>query len=289
MKQGSKEWLAHRKNYIGASDAPVIMGCSPWRTPYQLWEEKLGLSKGQQENDAMRYGKMKEAEAIRAYEVYTGNIVSTDENDTLVYHSEKKFMMCSLDAISLENRIPVEVKNPNIDDHNEAKSGKVPEKYYPQVQHQLACLDFNLLHYFSYRNGDLALVEVERNQSYIDTLIAEESKFWDKVLNFDIPELTDRDYVSFDDEEWVQLARKWGNVTEQLALFEKKEKEYRAALITRAAGRNAIGCGVCLTKIVRKGSVDYKQVPELIGVDLDKYRKEPCESWRLTLKNGVRQ
>ena len=26
-----------------ASDTPVVLGVSPWRTPYQLWQHKLGL------------------------------------------------------------------------------------------------------------------------------------------------------------------------------------------------------------------------------------------------------
>ncbi len=42
--QHSNEWLELRKNKIGASDAPIIMKVSPWKTPYRLWEEKLGLT-----------------------------------------------------------------------------------------------------------------------------------------------------------------------------------------------------------------------------------------------------
>ncbi len=38
--QNTPEWHAFRRKRIGASDAPVIMGISPWKTPYQLWIEK---------------------------------------------------------------------------------------------------------------------------------------------------------------------------------------------------------------------------------------------------------
>ena len=45
-EQGSPEWLAMRRTKIGASDAPIIMGVSPWTTPLQLWEQKvLGTSR----------------------------------------------------------------------------------------------------------------------------------------------------------------------------------------------------------------------------------------------------
>ena len=32
-----------RRNFIGGSDAPAIMGVSPWDTPYTCWEKKVGL------------------------------------------------------------------------------------------------------------------------------------------------------------------------------------------------------------------------------------------------------
>lgn len=284
MKQGTKEWLAHRRNYIGASDAPIIMGVSPWRTPYQLWQEKLGLGTPQPESRAMTYGKEMEEVARRKYEEYTGNLLSTDENDTLVYHPQKPFMMASLDGITFNKDMAVEIKNVCFEDHSMAKNGKIPEKYYPQVQHQLACLGFNMLHYFSYREGDFALVEVERNQSYIDSLYQSEGAFWDLVLNLEAPALTDKDYVVMEDQEWDHLAKEWANISERISILEKQEKEYRAALIAKAGGQNAKGSGICLTKILRKGTVDYKRVPELIGIDLEKYRKEPSESWRLVAK-----
>src|SRR6185436_4731088 len=139
-------------------------------------------------------------------------------------------------GISFDKTMAVEVKNPGAEDHAIAKANRVPEKYYPQVQHQLACLGFNMLHYFSYREGDFALVEVERDPAYIEMLYKEEGRFWDKVLNLETPELTERDYNLFNDEEWESLAKEWANITDRLSILEKKEKEYRAALIAKAGG-----------------------------------------------------
>ncbi|MEK7339445.1 MAG: hypothetical protein WBD50_00960 [Candidatus Rhabdochlamydia sp.] len=46
-----------------------------WRTLYQLWQEKLGLTGGQKVNHVMIYGYGKEMKEIarQAYEAYTGN------------------------------------------------------------------------------------------------------------------------------------------------------------------------------------------------------------------------
>lgn len=37
--QGSPEWMAHRAKYKNASDAPVMLGCSPYKTRQQLIKE----------------------------------------------------------------------------------------------------------------------------------------------------------------------------------------------------------------------------------------------------------
>jgi predicted phage-related endonuclease len=39
LTQGSAEWLAHRRQYFNASDAPAMMGCSPYKTRDQLLHE----------------------------------------------------------------------------------------------------------------------------------------------------------------------------------------------------------------------------------------------------------
>jgi predicted phage-related endonuclease len=44
LVQGSAEWHAHRRTHRNASETPVVLGQSPWLTPYQLWQQKLGLT-----------------------------------------------------------------------------------------------------------------------------------------------------------------------------------------------------------------------------------------------------
>ena len=42
--QGSPEWLAHRSQHFNASDAPAMMGCSPYKTRTELLHElKTGI------------------------------------------------------------------------------------------------------------------------------------------------------------------------------------------------------------------------------------------------------
>ena len=271
------EFVASRKNYLGASDAPIIMGVSPWRTPYQLWEDKLGLAPDQKDNYAMKRGRELEPVAREAYSVYTGNMVEPKQ----VFHKDISYMMANMDGITDDHSAAVEIKCPGKTDHNLAKDGIVPEKYRPQLQHQLAVIGLNELHYFSYLDGDIALVEVGRDEGYIKRLLLEEKKFWSCVQNLTPPSMTDRDYTERTDSSWANAAAEWALVQKQLEDLKVREKQYRDTLIQLSEDKNSIGHGVRIQKIVRKGTVDYKSVPQLEGVDLEKYRKEPVESWRI--------
>ena len=42
LVQGSPEWHAHRSQSRNASETPVVLGISPWMTPFQLWEVRTG-------------------------------------------------------------------------------------------------------------------------------------------------------------------------------------------------------------------------------------------------------
>lgn len=64
----------------------------------------------------------------------------------------------------------MEIKCPGQADHDVAKSGKIPEKYIPHLQHQLAVTSLKLAYYFSF-DGVGVIVEVERNDSYIEQMI----------------------------------------------------------------------------------------------------------------------
>ncbi len=94
MIQGSKEWHEIRRNHIGASDAPVIMGVSPWKKPIDLWKEKLGLTPPQKTTGPMIYGKQTEEIARDWFNKKIERFFQPEVH----FHSEIKFLMASLDG-----------------------------------------------------------------------------------------------------------------------------------------------------------------------------------------------
>ena len=277
--QNTPEWIEMRRGKIGASDAPVIMGVSPWKTPYQLWEEKLGIGKGQSDNHAMQRGRELEEKARQAFENHTGLIVVPQ----VIQHPEYEWMIASLDGIDFAHKNMVEIKCPGKEDHQMAREGLIPPKYYPQLQHQMEVAGLIKMFYYSYDGLDGLCIEVYKDEKYVDKLIKEELEFWRYMQELEAPPMCDKDYTKKDDELWGAASELYRKCREDLELLKAREEELRETIICLAGKSNATGAGIKLSRVIRKGGVDYKIIPELQQVNLDAYRKAPVESWRISI------
>ena len=280
--QGTKEWLDNRRKFIGASDAPIILGVSPWKTPYQLWEEKLGFGK---EIDLSKNPQIVRGNALEPVVLQNFN----NENfltlyPQVVYHKEIKFMMASLDGLSKEKDVAIEIKCPGKEAHQKALNGEIPEYFYPQLQHQLACLGLDSIYYHSFHESGIATVIVKRDDKYIKKMITKEKKFWECVQTFTPPELTNKDYIQKTSEDWIVNTDRMKEIDHHIKMLEKEKAYIRDLLIEECNGQSSSGNGVSVAKSVSKGRVDYKKIPELMEIDLEKYRGKSKEIWTITFR-----
>ncbi|MDX1532812.1 MAG: hypothetical protein R3230_01245 [Nitrosopumilaceae archaeon] len=88
--------------------------------------------------------------------------------------------------------------------------------------------------------------------------------------------------LSSEEFEWDYLSEQWKEISKQLNTLKEKEAFYREKLIAMCNGQTTQGNGIKVQKITRKGSVDYKEIPELKGVDIEIYRKESVISWKIS-------
>jgi len=284
LVQGSPEWLQTRQNMFTASDAPVVMGVSPYATPYQRWSEKVGLAPPIEQTFPMKEGHRKEEIARQLLEKKLGLFLMPD----VKFHPTLPWMMASLDAIDPSNTVVAEIKALGIEKHNLAVGGKVPEEYFPQVQAQIEVCQVDKAYYTSFykhhnqEEGEIVTIEVYRDDSYIKKLIEKGKRFWDCIQEFSAPDMTEKDFIQKSDAIWIDQASRWRSVNEQIKELEKKEKLYREGLIAMCYEHNSMGAGIKVARIVRKGNVDYASIPQLQEVDLEKYRKKPIESYRIT-------
>ena len=131
LTQNSDKWKEWRRNYIGASDAPVIQEVSPWKTLLQLWEEKIE-GREQQVTSAMERGK--ELEPMVRNKMSQAHFAAY--HPVCAHSKVYDWMVVSLDGWDEHADFPlIEIKCPNEEAHGMAINGQVPEYYYPQLQH----------------------------------------------------------------------------------------------------------------------------------------------------------
>lgn len=285
LKQGSPEWLTWRKSHITGTDASCIMGDNPWKSAYMLWQEKLGFKDGPIMNKAMQRGIDLEPIARSFAESSLG----IEFIPVVMQHQEHEWMGASLDGLSKDGKIALEIKCPKKEVHQMALNGSIPRYYLPQTAHVLEVSGAEKLMYFSYcpeiESDQFAIVEVLKDKSYNDLMISKEKDFFKCLSTYCPPELTENDYIEMESDEWEKLAKRYVSLKRLLTDYEKEEKETRNRLIDISGKSNAKGAGLRLSKVIRRGTVDYDAVLKHynIDVDLDQFRKPTTESWRITV------
>ena len=192
MEQRTEEWFAARLGKVTASRvadvlAKIKSGESASRKNYkmELVVQRLTNKQGESfTNAAMEWGTEQEPFARMAYEAHTGTFV---KEEGFVDHPTIEGFGCSPDGIVGEGLI--EIKAPNTANHIETVlENKVPSKYIPQMQCQMACTGAKWCDFVSFdprvpEDLQLFVVRVERDQEYIDAMEVEVKQFLSEVLD----------------------------------------------------------------------------------------------------------
>lgn len=277
LEQGSDEWKKWRDSIVGASDAPIILGKSPYKTKRQLWEEKVGLSEGFT-NDAMKLGNQLEP-MIRQM---VNDKLGADFKPLCVQSDEHKWMGASLDGFYQETYLEIKVNNEM--NHRLAQKGEIAEYHNIQMQHQGIVINQKRGIYASYNAAteSLSIVHYDCSNTLHDTLVSESFKFWEAVRNFDPPELTENDWQEINDPEVFALAKELDEIQKKCKDMENKTKFLKSKMIEMTGAKNNIKIGdYRLVKQERKGTIQYDKIDALKTVDLEQYRKAPSTFWVL--------
>lgn len=95
------EWLAWRREGIGASDIGALMGLSPYASPTSLYYEKVGLlDDDRPDSDRLRIGRSMEPVLASEFHERTGLYCSAMQSQWV--HPEHPFARCTLDGLASE-------------------------------------------------------------------------------------------------------------------------------------------------------------------------------------------
>jgi len=279
LVQGSEAWHAHRRGLRNASETPAVLGISPWVTPYQLWLLKTGRAEPTV-NAAMRNGTALEPLARHAYEVETGHVMQPLVLQDGLYSA-------SLDGMTLEGDLIVEIKVPFRGRESSlwqaVEAGEVPAHYGAQIQHQLMVSGATSAHLWVFDGERGLLRTIERDLAVMEAIRAA----WDEFAVFldtdTPPPLIDADTVHRDDAPWAQAALAYTRAKQAAQVADEALDRAKEALVALARHPREQGAGVSVTRYWKAGSVDYKKVVELRGVDLEQYRGKGREEVRVTV------
>lgn len=269
LAQGSPEWHEHRRKYRNASETPAVLGVSPWVTPYRLWLERTGRA-AVEVNAAMKRGTDLEPLARSAYERLTGHVM---EPLVLVEGDYS----ASLDGITLAGDLIVEIKCPMKGRASmlwqAAERSELPENYYWQVQHQLMVSGASTAHLYVFDGTEGILVEQAPRHDRWSQIHEAWDAFMRCVKDDTAPPLTSRDQRERKDEAWQRAAEAFLVAKQAAERSATALEQARSELVALASHPSEAGAGVSVTQFWKRGAIDYRNVPQLKGVDLEPYRK----------------
>jgi putative phage-type endonuclease len=275
LTQGSKDWLEARKSFVTATDASIIMGINPWKTPYKLWRQKMDLDPPETENEAMRRGTELEPIA-RAWLEKEHNIKC--EPKVVI----KDFMMASLDGITSDKNAIVEIKCGS-KAFSSAYVGEIPNYYVCQMQTQMYVSNVQLAFYVAFNGNEGIVIPVLRDDNFINEMIPKLREFYECLISFTPPMMTTKDYQTKSDPQWKALAENYRNAYQELKNAEQLEQTLKQELIALSGEQSSMGAGIKLSKVLRKGVIEYSKIPQLTGLDLEPYRKNSSEYWKISI------
>jgi len=187
-------WLAERKTGIGGSDAAAVVGISPWKTPFQVYQEKRGEVEDEDlsGNEAVEWGLRLEDVVADAYVDRTGRKVR--RANALQRHPLFDFVVGNFDRVVVGERRGLECKTVGEfgkKDPNWGPDGSdlVPDTYFMQVQHYMAITGFPVWDVAALFGGrHLRVYEVPRHEATIAKMLIIEREFWTCVLQGIPPE-----------------------------------------------------------------------------------------------------
>lgn len=212
-----EEWLALRRETLGASEAAAACGESPYQSEIELWSYKTGLLEAPDLSDVehIQWGNIHEPAIVRetcrregltlldpkdAAARLSGcpdfEILGLVEGRQLFFRSKLyPWMSATLDGIALQEQIKalvsIEAKSTGEWHASEWAEGAYPEHHRLQVTHQLAVvtpIQYGLLAGLIGGNKLRIAPALSRDAAPIEALVAVEREFWRRVVEKDAPE-----------------------------------------------------------------------------------------------------
>lgn len=302
--QRTPAWERWRAGGVTASEAAIVLGRSPYKTPWRLWAERTGLAPvpDLSQNPHVARGVALEDAARQWFEA---------RHDTLLLpvcaeSDAHPVLRASFDGIA-DDGAPVELKAPAEKTFAEVASDGTASRayalYWPQLQHQLyvAGADHGWLVFF----GDATRVlefPIARDAAFLSNeLIPACLHFAEQIKRREAPPRDpQRDLLvpeGADLARWTQLAATYRALSAECGQLETPLMALQERLATTQEELVALmgefllaeSAGLKVTRSLQNGAIDYKAalaalLPDVDAAALEAFRRPASERVRTTLR-----
>jgi putative phage-type endonuclease len=186
VKSPREQWLARRREGVGASEVAAILGFDPTRDALSVYAEKIGVLESE-ENFLSKWGKRVEDAIAEGYAEETGRVVLNPGEFEIAKHPDLPILGATLDRETYgTDRTPapaagkgsLEIKAVNAFAAAEWKE-EPPLKHQIQLQIQIACKGMTWGSLCALIGGlKISWQDIARNQPFLDHALREVEIFW---------------------------------------------------------------------------------------------------------------
>lgn len=177
-----ERFLFERRSGIGGSDVAAIMGFSKWKTAHEVWQDKLGISNDDFDNDAMLWGRLLEP-VIRQHYAERNNVEVFNLTAPL-RNPKYPFLVANVDGAVKGARRGLEIKTARyMDDWGTEDTDEIPFAYLMQVNHYMLVAGVDEWDVAVLFSGSMyRQYRIIANKELQDRILSACSEFWQKYV-----------------------------------------------------------------------------------------------------------
>ena len=271
---GSDEWVALRRSGLGATDAAVVTGRSPFASPYDKFAEMSGTTVPKIATDAMRWGMILQPVVGKAWAAEHERKVKA--NNHTYWLEPGIYSHYDFDLVGAPEILEVKTASQfAAREWGEQGTDQVPEAYALQCQHEIMVRPGIVRCHLAVLIGGQKLQSyiVERDDELIEDLLRIERRFYADAIRGIPPDMDGSEAATeylrglnprdtgekidlTDEVESLALAYLAASASEKAA---GEEKATAANRLREAMGANALGVGRSV-KVSYKSSKDRVEI-----------------------------
>ncbi|MDQ0158841.1 YqaJ viral recombinase family nuclease [Alkalibacillus salilacus] len=288
-----EDWLHWRQKGIGGSDIAAIAGLNKWKSPAQVYMEKIDEVPEMTNNEeAMYWGDVMEDVVLKEFANRSG--IKTRKRNAIIQHPQYPYMLANVDSLVVGKHEGVEAKTASEYVKDQWEGDEIPTPYLLQCQWYMAVLNYDAWWIAVLIGGNkFVYKKIERDEELIEQLIEIAKDFWNNhVLADNPPEIDGTDastnllkamYPESTNDEKVDLENELNSYFDALQVIKsemddltQRKKEYENK-IKEHLGEHEEGSSnrfVAKWKTVNSTNFDKKKLKQDYPDLYEQYTKE---------------